>query len=167
MKVIALTRDKHTIIDDEDYPFLSQSEWSCVCNFGIYYAIRSQYWPDGTHSTLRLHREVLIHHGVILDGAKVDHKNGNGLDNRKRNLRLATCSQNKANGTLYKNNASGLKGVYVVRNKFRAQIRVNGRVRHLGYFDTAADAANAYDLASIELFGEFAKTNQMLEDARC
>ena len=89
----------------------------------------------------------------------VDHINHNGLDNRRPNLRLATRSQNAANLGPYANNTSGYKGVDFNRGKWRARIREGGVRYFLGYFETAEDAARAYDTKAHELFGEFASLN--------
>lgn len=112
-------------------------------------------------------RVVLRMHRVIMDAAPdalVDHINGNGLDNRRCNLRFATRTENQCNRRLTKTNASGYKGVRLHRQsgKWSARIRLDGRVVSLGYFCAAEEAAHAYDRAAIELFGEFAKTNAML-----
>jgi len=93
----------------------------------------------------------------------VDHKDGNGLNNRKANLRLCTNSQNQANrnGT-QRNNTSGFNGVTWSKHdkKWRAKIMLNKKRVHLGGYYTAAEAANAYDKAAIKLFGEFARVNR-------
>jgi hypothetical protein len=91
-------------------------------------------------------------------GEHVDHVNGNGLDNRRENLRLATHSQNMANKPGW--GASGFKGVYAEpRGRWRSRIMVEGRRVGLGMYPTAEEAAKAYDAAAREYFGEFAWTN--------
>jgi len=89
----------------------------------------------------------------------IDHKNGNGLDNRWDNLRSATRSQNMANTKLPLTNTSGYKGVRwdKARGKWRAEIRIKGRSRHLGLFATAEEAHAAYMEKAREVFGEFAR----------
>ena len=89
----------------------------------------------------------------------VDHINQDPLDNRRQNLRLATRSQNAANLGPYANNTSGYKGVDFNRGKWRARITQDGVRYFLGTFDTAEDAARAYDQKALELFGEFASLN--------
>lgn len=88
----------------------------------------------------------------------VDHKNKVRDDNRWENLRLATRSQNMANGSLRRDNSSGYKGVHWVakRNKWLAYIRVNGKFKFIGYFTDIREAAIAYKEASIKHFEEFA-----------
>jgi hypothetical protein len=93
---------------------------------------------------------------------RLDHRNQNGLDNRKRNLRRATRSENAANKAKPKNNTSGYKGVswHALSNKWRAYIKVNQKWKHLGLFSSAKAAAKAYDLAARRWFGKFAYTNK-------
>lgn len=89
----------------------------------------------------------------------IDHKNRNGLDCRRENLRAATSSQNLGNTAKKRTNTSGFKGVYWHRklNKWFAQITCNGKQRHLGCFAEKEAAADAYIRAAKELFGEFAR----------
>ncbi|HKY44903.1 MAG TPA: HNH endonuclease [Pyrinomonadaceae bacterium] len=88
-----------------------------------------------------------------------DHENIDRGDNRWINLRPATTAQNNAN--VRKRSAVGFKGVSIAREKFRSQIKADGKLKHLGYFPDAVAAAKAYDAAAIEYHGEFARTNFM------
>jgi hypothetical protein len=90
--------------------------------------------------------------------AVLDHINRNKLDNRICNLRQATPSENGANRGVQKNSRSGLKGVHKANqaNGWQAQIKINGKVRHLGTFDTPEEASAAYNASSRKLFGPFA-----------
>lgn len=94
-------------------------------------------------------------------GLLVDHKDNNGLNNQRENLRLASGSQNKANCAKYSNNTSGYKGVTLrkERNTWRAQIRVNNKLIILGCFVDKEEAARAHDKAALLYFGEFAQLN--------
>lgn len=92
----------------------------------------------------------------------VDHINGDKLDNRRENLRLATNAENQFNRDLPAHNTTGYKGVYRNpngRRQWTAAITVNRKKRHLGSFHTAEDAARAYDAAAQELAGVFARGN--------
>ena len=93
---------------------------------------------------------------------EIDHKNGNRLDNRISNLRLANRTQNAVWSKLRKNNTSGFRGVRWMpnRQKWVARIKVNYRYIHLGCYTNKEQAAKAYDCAAKKHFGEFAKTNQ-------
>lgn len=94
-------------------------------------------------------------------GVYVDHINHNGLDNRRScNIRLCTPSQNIARAR-YPVGPSGFRGVYwdEKRGKYRASIKTGGRIRNIGRFPSAEEAASAYDRASIAMFGEFANLN--------
>ena len=90
---------------------------------------------------------------------QIDHIDGNGLNNRFDNLRLANGTQNKANSRARKNNKLGIKGVHKRGNRYGAEIRISGRKIYLGYFDTPEEASVAYAKAAREHFGEFAKVN--------
>lgn len=108
----------------------------------------------------RLHRVVMerMTGAPIPDGMLVDHINHNTLDNRRSNLRLCTKAENNRNAKRRSDNSLGLKGVSFEqsKNKFRARIKVNGKQRSLGHFDTAEEAHAAYVAKARELYGEYA-----------
>lgn len=87
----------------------------------------------------------------------IDHINGIRSDNRLSNLRAATAAENSRNIGVRSDSQSGLKGVRRVGNVWRASIKINGRVRHLGYHKTMEEAARAYGVAARESFGDFAR----------
>lgn len=89
----------------------------------------------------------------------IDHINGNRSDNRIANLRLASLSENSQNRTANRSNKTGLKGVTPIGDRFRAQIKVKGNVKHLGMFDTPEAAHAAYCVSAKEHFGEFARVS--------
>jgi len=107
---------------------------------------------------IHMHREVARRMGLDLSN-EIDHINGDKLDNRRENLRSATRSQNKMNSGKPKNNTSGYKGVcwYKRGNKWRAQIGINGKLKHLGYFEDKEEAAKAYKKAAEKYHGEFVR----------
>ena len=149
MKTIFTNRDEAIKVDDETYDWLSQYTW---CLTGRGYAIA---WVNV--------KNVLMHRLVMGEpkGKHIDHINRDVLDNRKSNLRLCTKSQNQHNRGKNKNNTTGYKGVTwnKARNKYVAKIKKNGKTIYLGYYDTAIEAALAYDEAALRLHGEFARTN--------
>ena len=99
--------------------------------------------------------------GTTSQDVQIDHADCDGLNNRRRNLRFADHSQNGQNTRRPSTNTSGFKGVCWHKRirKWQAQIKLNGKKKHLDYFDTVEEAAAAYDKAAIELFGEFARPN--------
>ena len=151
MKTIELTQGKVTIVDDDDFERLNQWKWRYNTNG---YAIRSISRKPGKR-TIRMHREII----GTPDGMETDHINCNKLDNRKENLRFCNRSQNEANRFKYNNNTSGRKGICwnKDRQKWVAQIQVNGKGVYLGRFTDIEDAAKAYEKAATEYFGEFAR----------
>lgn len=157
-KLIPLTKGHFAIVDDEDFERLKAFRWHAkVCN-GTCYAIRSER-VGGRMKTVPMHREIF---GA--EGMRVDHRNRNGLDNRRENLRHANASQNGINRGPQKNNTSGFKGVCFDKSvgKWLSKIKKNGRAINLGRFDNPKLAAAAYDKKAIELHGEFAVTNLQL-----
>lgn len=114
--------------------------------------------------TYYLHRVCWFLHYGFWPVETLDHINTNKTDNRLCNLRLATSSQNSANRPLAINNATGYKGVCYNKTakKFLARVGANPRI-NIGYFDTAKDAAKAYNKVALELYGEFAKLNEIKE----
>ena len=95
-------------------------------------------------------------HGVVPKG-QIDHINGDRLDNRIVNLRLATQQQNSANMRRRPNNKSGLKGVVRFKNRWRCYVHVNGKTRYLGTFKSKNEAHSAYVSAAVHHFGKFAR----------
>lgn len=104
-------------------------------------------------------------HRFILDLKKedpdVDHKDGNGLNNQRSNLRTATRAQNARNRRIRTDNTSGFKGVTWRKDlgKWNAFIEIKTKRIHLGYFTDPMEAACAYDMAAVKYFGEFAHCN--------
>lgn len=115
------------------------------------------------YGQLGAHRLAWIYvHGLTIGGAEIDHRDTNPSNNAIDNLRIATSSEQKQNKKVQSNNRSGLKGAFYHAahkgKKWRTQIRVEGKVIFLGYFETAEEAHKAYGEAAIKHFGEFGRT---------
>jgi hypothetical protein len=93
------------------------------------------------------------------DGMHTDHVNGNGLDNRRCNLRICSNSQNHMNRRKMPGKSSVYKGVCAKPGKWESAIRVKRKLIHIGYFKNECDAAKAYDKSARKYFGEFARPN--------
>jgi hypothetical protein len=154
LKRIKLTHKKVALVDDDWYPYLSQFRWQARYDrtTGKWYAARQL-----DRRFIYMHREILN----APDGLYADHRNGQSLDNRQKNLRLATSAQNAWNRDKYKNNTTGYKGVTCDkgRRKWRAQLTVHGKHMHLGWYDDPGEAALAYDQAARKYHGPFGCTN--------
>jgi len=98
-----------------------------------------------------------MHNGAIPEGMEVDHIDGDSLNNKIENLRLATQAQQAYNQKLPKTNASGIKGVHKFNGQYRAQIRINGKTSHIGCYNTLKEAEDAYNTIAIKLHGEFVR----------
>lgn len=108
-------------------------------------------------------RHRVYMHSFLTGWPLTDHINGDGLDNRRSNLRPATPAQNLANSHLSKRSTSGYKGVSRFtgrgRRQWRAYIAIDGRQRDLGTFVDVKEAARAYDAAALAEWGEYARLN--------
>lgn len=143
MKKIELTQGKYALVDDHDYKFLMQWKWCAAKSGNTYYAIRACR-INGKRTTIRMHR--VIAERMCLDlSHEIDHKGRNGLNNQRYNIRDSTGKQNQENRGLNKNNKSGVKGVdfHKASDMWRATIRHNGKLIHLGLFDRLKDAVAA------------------------
>lgn len=158
---IRLTRGMVAIVDDDDYQELARFKWQAVNVSGRkWYACRS-IWRDGKSSRIYMHRQIT---GAGA-GDEVDHVDGDGLNNRTCNLRLATRSQNCANRATRKPGLK-FKGVYPAKRDgfWRAYIAHEGKQISLGWHDSQEKAARAYDQAALRFYGAYARLNFPHED---
>ncbi len=153
MRTVQLTKGCVALIDESDWPEVSQIEW------GAYIGPRGHRYAVGKFNGAHggMHRFLLN----PLSNQDVDHRSGDGLDNTRSNLRVCTRAENIRNcRKTY--GRSRFKGVnfHKGHNQWRARIMApDGKRRELGNFSTERDAALAYDRAAVELFGQFACTN--------
>jgi hypothetical protein len=156
---LPLSKGKVAILEDVDGRFAA-FDWYATRRRNTFYAMRD---TSAAEQAAGASRKIYLHRAVMgaLPGVQVDHRDGDGLNCRRGNLRLATRQENGVNSRRRSDNGSGFKGVHWHRGagRWRAQIRAGSRRWHLGYFATAEDAARAYDAAALELHGEFAKPN--------
>lgn len=160
MKLIPLTQGFYAQVDDADFDWLSQYKWYASPRKNTCYVARKV-----KRVQTFMHRIIM---GQPLDGMTIDHKDRNGLNCQRNNLRFATFSQNMMNSKGW--GKSPYAGVnfksYNMKNgklypcaKWIGRICVNGRRLHLGTYDTQEEAALAYNNAAIKHFGEFACLN--------
>jgi len=155
-RVILLTQGMQTVVDDEDYEWLSQYKWCAEEHKNnVWYAVHT-FYGDGYEVKVLMHR-LIMHEPT----SGVDHQDLNGLNNQRSNLRLATQPQNMHNTSAPRNNTSGYKGVsfHKASGKWRADICVEGKRIALGLFPSPEEAADAYDRVAVANFGEFARVN--------
>lgn len=156
---LALTKNQFTTVSAVDFPALSQDNWAAWWNpsTNSFYAVRRIKIGNSRSFTLGMHKVVCM----TSHGYEPDHISTDTLDNSRLNLRAATRGQNMANSGKRRNNTSGYKGVSwnKQRNRWIAQIKVDGVGRYLGLFKDPAMAHAKYMQAAIELFGEFARAD--------
>ena len=150
--ILSNGKDK-ALVDEVDYEHLTKFKW----DLQRIYAVRHIRLTNGKWSRLKMHREILN----APKGVEIDHINGNGLDNRRENLRFCNRAQNTQNQRGRSNTTSKYKGVYWKKDveRWAAQIRKSGKQKHLGYFVDEKDAAQRYDQEARIVFGEFAWLN--------
>ena len=168
---VPLTKGKVASIRDEDIEIIEGSKWSVIHNGWMYYAYRGRKDEEEVGpNTIYMHRAIWeAYNGPVPSGKHIDHINGDSLDNRLENLRLATPSQNQQNSRKKAMDCSSkYKGVH-----FRKGLKSKPWTSHiclpmshrksirLGYFKTEVEAALAYNRKAIELFSEFAHINMI------
>ncbi len=157
----------------------AQAGWPCivlpsghltVVDPDIYAAAFGFDWRDNAELYVRATvngQRTFLHRFVMGagPGEVVDHRNHNPLDNRRINLRVCTTAQNQANKQRPRTNTSGYKGVVwrASRRKWEAAIQPRGASQFLGRFDDPWEAAQAYNAAAVEIYGEYAHLNERIE----
>ena len=142
MKKIKLTKGYQAIVDNEDFDWLNKWKWCAkVGHWGVYAIRRPWNKESKDYNWVYMHREV----NKTPKGLFTDHINGNGLDNRKSNLRTVTTQQNAFNTKKYRTNTSGYRGIYYddSRGKYRVRIGADYKTVHLGSFKLLKDAIKA------------------------
>lgn len=166
MKLIPLTQGKFAQVDDEDYEHLSKYKWHLMRLGNGNYAARKLWLKDKKkHITISMHREIMK--CEMGDKKIIDHKDRNGLNNQKSNLRFCTHSQNMANRQKKINTLSKYMGIHFNKDKRRsslqwgwvARIKINKKRIYLGCFKTEIEAAKAYNEAAKKNHREFANLN--------
>jgi hypothetical protein len=149
---IKLTMGKHTEVDEADYGWLKAYTWCVVKTADKTPKWYAKAWIPEKKKMAYMHRMIMGDTEL-----KVDHKNGDGLDNRRENLRYVNNYQHAQNSRR-KLGKSGVLGVYWNRytNRWRAEIRCNGKKWRIGWFKTLEEAREAREKAMKELHGEYA-----------
>lgn len=152
MQTIPLTQNKIALVSDGDYPLLMQWKWTYLDNGRSGYAVR---WEK--RRTIYMHRQIM----QAAAGQVIDHEDGNGLNNQRENLRVCNTSLNQVNRATQQR-AIPYRGVHRSKQTdrpWKAQIKAQRRVYHLGAFATQEEAARIYDRAALHFFGSFARLN--------
>ncbi len=157
MKRIPLTQGMFALVDDEEFEEISKHKWCVTKKHRVSYVVRGTE-RNGRQKRIYMHRSVTN----ALANMEIDHRDGNGLNNQKYNLRVCTHAENLQNQRKrIARKTSKYKGVSrdKVNKKWKAQIGTNHCTLNLGRYLLEEDAAKAYDCKAKELFGEFANTN--------
>lgn len=158
MITVQITQGKEVLVSNEDYSEISDYNWSYSASTG--YAVRKGRKNRSEPLTVHMHRVIID----VKANEQVDHINGNKLDNRRSNLRVASVQKNSFNRKKPKVKCtSQYKGVLKRKNasKWEARIKFNNKAIYLGRFVNEEDAARAYNEAALKYFGDFAKCNEI------
>lgn len=158
LNIVSKKYGTHTVYyDDEDHELVGRYKW-CLRKFRTRnYAIANVVDYSGKRKQISMHRLLMSFPNEM----EVDHVDLNGLNNTRRNLRLATHAENNKNKKCQSNNKTGFKGVHLYKryNTYQAYIWIDRKRIHLGYFKTAIEAAKRYNEEAVRLHGEFANLN--------
>ena len=155
-----LTSGAVATVDDSDYAELSKHRWYPVPKGNTVYAATWIPQNNARGLDVSMHRMITC----SLPGVLIDHKDRNGLNNTRANLRIATVSQNGINSKIRSDNTTGYKGVKKNKYGYVAQITVRGKDVSIGSYDTDVEAATAYNAEAIKYFGEFAMLNSVPDE---
>jgi hypothetical protein len=166
--LLSLTQEKYALIDEEDFTKANKYKWHASKSGNAWYARRGwrekgriwmEEFPNKKFFVRGYGSQGL--HNFLMNRLWIDHINGDGLDNRKCNLRPANHSENTINTPIV-TGRSHYRGVVLstpAKRTWKAVIRINGKKTHLGSFKTEEEAAHAYDNAAKEYHREFARLN--------
>lgn len=150
--------DKFALVDDEDFNDLSRFKWSAERRelADTFYAIRRTLKEEGPSRMVRMHAQIM---GAAV--RRIDHKDGDGLNNTRLNLRPCTHTENMRNRRKHQDQPrSQFKGVRPMpRGRWHAAITIDRKRIHIGAFGSEEEAARAYDARAASEFGEFARKN--------
>jgi hypothetical protein len=159
-RTIPLTQGKVATVDDADFDRVNAFKWYAYKDRNTWYARRS---VPSEKAGGRFSAAVLMHRFILgaAKGQPVDHINGDGLDNRRQNIRVCSSKDNARNSKRSLANTSGKKGVHwdAAAGRWRARICVDRKLIYVGSFRDLDAAAAAYDAAAVKYFGQYAKTN--------
>jgi len=169
---IPLTQNKFAIIDKEDFLLISKYKWhyrkSGKTKEKNGYAEHSIFDKEYYKKFHKTRNKNLFMHNLIIPhsvGMQVDHINRNGLDNRRKNLRVGTISQNYANFPKKKGTNSKYRGVSFLKRKngrqWQASTTLNGKGVYIGIYETEKEAALAYNQFAKKVFKDFAQLNEV------
>lgn len=156
---IPLTQNKVAIISACDAELINEYKWCAVEGRNTFYAKTNIKGDDGKQHTVKMHRLILD----PPDGMQVDHISGDGLDNRRENLRVCNHAENQRNRLKYQSASSRYKGVSWNQRdrKWYSHIHIDRKRTHIGRFDDELEAARAYNQAAKKHYGEFARLNDI------
>lgn len=159
LNINSKTYGNHVVhFDEKDAPEVLNHRWRLKKGYATFYCV-THILKDGKKTTLLMHRMIMKAETDVV----VDHRDSNGLNNARSNLRICTNAQNISNRRKNSNNTSGYKGVrwYSETNKWRAEIYANGKLIIGGYFEDKIEAAQRYNELAIHHHGEFAHLNKI------
>ncbi len=147
MKLIQLSTGEFVKVDNCDFLFLNRWRW-----FGFKkgkstktYAVRMEKRNGHWHS-VRMHRVIAVKKGLVIDGVMIDHRNQDSLDNRRRNLRIATASENQWNSKVRKDSRTGQRGIRQTRNgTYEVRVQRENKRFHVGTFNNLTEAIDAHN----------------------